>query len=63
MLCLGRRAGEKILILVDGREIWLTITSCQQDRCRIGIEAPPDVVVWREELLEKMTSKLTGRTL
>ena len=48
MLVLTRRENERIVI--DGR-ITLTVIRVQGDRIRIGIEAPPEIVVMREELL------------
>ncbi len=50
MLVLTRRPGEKILI--DG-DIRLTVISLKGDRVRIGIEAPPTVVVDRQEVHEE----------
>ncbi len=47
MLVLTRRPGEQIVI--DGN-IRLTVVSIKGDRVRIGIEAPPTVVVDREEI-------------
>jgi carbon storage regulator len=47
MLVLTRRPGEQIVI--DGN-IRLTVVSVKGDRVRIGIEAPPTVVVDREEI-------------
>lgn len=48
MLILTRRNGEVIQI---GDSVRLLISSVRDDKVRIGIEAPPDVVVLREELL------------
>jgi carbon storage regulator len=50
MLVLTRRSGEGIVI--DGK-IRLTIVSVRGDRIRIGIEAPPSVVVDRQEIHER----------
>ena len=47
MLVLTRRPGEQIVI--DGN-IRLTVVSIKGDRVRIGIEAPPTVLVDREEI-------------
>ncbi|TYT26175.1 carbon storage regulator [Luteimonas viscosa] len=48
MLILTRREGEAIQI---GDGIRLQVTSVRDGKVRIGIEAPPDVLVLREELL------------
>jgi len=47
MLVLTRRPGEQIVI--DGN-IRVTVVSVKGDRVRIGIEAPPTVLVDREEI-------------
>ncbi|HKI37224.1 MAG TPA: carbon storage regulator [Gemmataceae bacterium] len=50
MLVLTRRIGEEIII--DGR-IRVTITAVNGGKVRIGIAAPPDVRVDREEVHER----------
>ena len=47
MLVLTRRPGEEIII---NGNIRVTVVSIKGDRIRIGIEAPPDVHIWRGEL-------------
>ena len=47
MLVLSRRQSERIRL---GDSIVLTIVRVSGDKVRLGIEAPPDVVVLREEL-------------
>jgi carbon storage regulator len=47
MLVLTRRCGERILI---GDNIWITVVNVERGKVRLGIEAPPDVLVLREEL-------------
>jgi carbon storage regulator len=47
MLVLSRREGEAIVI--DGR-IKVTVVEIRGNQVRLGIEAPRDVAVWREEL-------------
>ena len=48
MLILTRRAGEAILI---GDDIKITVTAINGNQCRIGIDAPKEVKVLREELV------------
>jgi carbon storage regulator len=50
MLVLTRRPGEEIII---DNNIRLTVVSLKGDRVRIGIEAPPSVVVDRQEIHER----------
>ncbi|MGD0515956.1 MAG: carbon storage regulator [Thermoguttaceae bacterium] len=47
MLVLSRKETERIKL---GNSIVLTVIRVSGDRVRLGIEAPPDVLVLREEL-------------
>ena len=47
MLVLSRKESEKIKL---GDEIVLTIVRVTGDRVRLGIEAPPEMLILREEL-------------
>ena len=49
MLVLTRRSNETIQI---GDDITVTILEIKGNQVRLGIEAPGDVVILREELLE-----------
>lgn len=51
MLVLTRRAGEKIVLPHLG--ITIQITAIKAGQVRIGIDAPADVAIFREEILEK----------
>ena len=51
MLILSRRADESIMI---GDEVILTILSVKGKQVRIGISAPPDVSVHREEIYQRI---------
>jgi carbon storage regulator len=53
MLILTRMEGEKIMI---GDDITIMVKSVQGLQAKIGIDAPRDVVVMREELLEREPS-------
>jgi carbon storage regulator len=48
MLVLSRRESQQIRL---GDSIVLTVVGFSGDRVRLGIDAPPEVVVLREELL------------
>ncbi len=50
MLVLTRKTGEEIII--DGR-IRITVTQIKGDKVRLGIEAPPEVTVDRQEVHER----------
>ncbi len=53
MLVLSRRESERIKL---GNSIVLTVIRISGDRVRLGIEAPPDVLVLREELQTKQAA-------
>ncbi len=47
MLVLSRKLGEKILI---GDNVVVTVVRIDQGQVRLGIEAPPEIAVYREEI-------------
>lgn len=51
MLILSRRTDESIVI---GDEVTITILSVKGKQVRIGITAPPDVSVHREEIYQRI---------
>jgi len=50
MLVLRRKAGESIII---DRDIKVTILSIEGERVKIGIEAPDNIHIVREEIADK----------
>jgi len=48
MLVLSRKLGEKIQI---GEDISITVVDIDRGKIRLGIEAPRDVPIFRQELL------------
>jgi carbon storage regulator len=48
MLVLSRKLGEKIYI---GDNICITVVDIDRGKVRLGIEAPRDVPIYRQELL------------
>ncbi len=51
MLVLSRKIGERILI---GDKIAVTVVKIGHGGVRIGVEAPPEMAVVREELAEEL---------
>jgi carbon storage regulator len=51
MLILTRRVGEKLII---GENVTVTMLSLKGNQVRIGIEAPRDIAVNREEIFERI---------
>ena len=56
MLVLSRKLGEKIVI---GDNIVVTVVKIDRNQIRLGIEAPHEVPVYREEISPTRTSKPT----
>lgn len=50
MLVLGRKKDESVLI---GNDIRVMVVEVERGQVRLGIEAPQDVRILREELTEK----------
>ena len=50
-LVLARRTGERLLI---GADIVITPVACRNGQVRLLIEAPKDVLVQREELVDEV---------
>ncbi len=51
MLVLSRKIGQKILV---GDEITITVVRLTSGGVRLGIEAPPEMPVVREELADQL---------
>jgi carbon storage regulator len=56
MLVLSRKLGEKIVI---GDNIILTVVKIDRNQIRIGIEAPGEIPVYREEIAPHRVSHTT----
>ena len=51
MLILGRKLGERIRLTVNGIEIWVEVNRLAANDVRVGITAPPEVAIEREEII------------
>jgi len=54
MLVLSRKAGEQIVI---SDTITITIVEVRGDKVRIGIDAPPEVIVHRQEVWDAIKAE------
>ncbi len=59
-MVLSRMEGQTIKI---GPDIELVVVSIRGDRVRIGISAPPEIVIAREELARDWKPRIKGGTI
>ena len=59
MLILTRRVGETVMI---GNEVTVTVLGVKGNQVRIGVNAPKDVAVHREEIYERIKREQEGNT-
>jgi carbon storage regulator len=57
MLILTRRVGESVVI---GKDITVTVLGVKGNQVRIGINAPKDVSVHREEIFQRIQGEQSG---
>jgi carbon storage regulator len=57
MLILTRRVGETVMI---GNEVTVTILGVKGNQVRVGVNAPKDVAVHREEIYERIKREEEG---
>ena len=59
MLILTRRVGEKVMI---GNDVTVTVLGVKGNQVRIGINAPKNVAVHREEIYERIKREQQGES-
>jgi len=58
MLILTRRPGESLIIeLPTGEQIQVKVLEVKGNQVRIGTDAPDDIAIVREELLDRLPAK------
>lgn len=57
MLILTRRVGETLMI---GDHVTVTVLGVKGNQVRIGVNAPKDVAVHREEIYERIVKERSG---
>lgn len=59
MLILSRRTGESLVI--DDRKITITVLSVKGNQVRIGIDAPKNVSIYREEIFKRIQNAIESK--
>lgn len=57
MLILTRRVGETLMV---GDEVTITVLGVKGNQVRIGVNAPKEVAVHREEIYQRIQRERTG---
>ena len=57
MLILTRRVGETLMV---GDDVTITVLGVKGNQVRIGVNAPKDVAVHREEIYERIQNEKAG---
>ncbi len=57
MLILTRRIGETLMV---GDDVTITVLGVKGNQVRIGVNAPKDVAVHREEIYQRIQKEKTG---
>ena len=57
MLILTRRISEKLIV---GDDVTITVLGVKGNQVRLGIQAPPNVTVHREEIFQKIQQEKHG---
>jgi len=60
MLILTRRVGETLMI---GDEVTITVLGVKGNQVRIGVNAPRDIAVHREEIYERIKREKTEQAI
>lgn len=60
MLILTRRVGETLMI---GDDVTITVLGVKGNQVRIGVNAPKDVAVHREEIYQRIQKEKTGQDI
>jgi len=58
MLVLSRKPGERIVVPECGLEV--TVVGIEGNKVRLGISAPEDIVVYREEVWKRILEPVPG---
>ena len=60
MLILTRRVGETLMI---GDDVTITVLGVKGNQVRIGVNAPKEVAVHREEIYQRIQKEKTGQDI
>ena len=62
MLVLSRRRNEKLVIVTPkGEELVVCVIDVRGDRVKLGVEAPADHAIHREEIMQAIQAEQSGQ--
>ena len=61
MLVLGRTLGQKIVIKVRGVEVKIEVVEIHPGKIRLGVDAPSEVTIHREEVQQRIDAGIPRR--
>ncbi|MGF1579350.1 MAG: carbon storage regulator [Gemmataceae bacterium] len=53
MLVLSRKKDEQIVVTINGQLVYVRVLQIDGNKVRLGIEAPPEIAVHREEVWKR----------
>jgi len=66
MLILSRKVGQSLILGEEGSEVVVTLMGIKQNQARIGVMAPKEMPVHREEVIHRIRAgevKINGRII
>jgi carbon storage regulator len=61
MLILSRKIGERVLL--PDHDLAITVVAVEGNRVRLGISAPPEITVYREEIWNQICQQMNSPPL
>lgn len=62
MLVITRRIGERMFMMLNGLQVEVQVLDLDRGKARLGVVAPPEVVVLREELMQRVPERWVPRS-
>jgi carbon storage regulator len=63
MLVLSRKCSERIVVDLNGETVTIEVLKIKGSRVRIGVDAPDQVAIYREELPHPLTAERVAQPI